>query len=367
MGGRASRAWITSALFLILSQILPPAVADSGGRDIVRGPYSLAIRGGGQSESASVGADGRADYLNPYLNIHLFGTYDALESDRGIGEVDNQRYGGGLALSHTFGSRANLFAGSAVINEVGESFAHAYLGGKLKVGAHALISAAYGVGMGDEKRITQALSTKLFGESVDWGRLGLVLVGANGWKGALQYRLTDPGDLKISGAEAALSYPVTDSITIGVNGSADLTTETDVERNWRSYAFLTYTVGGKRGRPIEVALEKNDPVIYPVILRARALAAPGTTLTISPVNVTLNGCGGGPGGEQIFTASGGVPPYTWSKGGLGRFIPDFMGDNSMAFWDDSTDDYCSTGDMFQITVMDSVGARAAADLTVIPF
>ncbi len=352
-------------LVVLLSVAGPalPAAADESDREIVRGPYVFSVRGGAQSDSASAGADGRVDFLNPAINIHLFATYDRLDDGRGIGEIDDQRYGGGLALSHTFSGRVNLFAGGSAISELDESFSHAYLGGKVRFGDHAIVSASYGFGLGDPREITAGTARSLLAEAVNWGKLGVVLVGGNGWKGSFLYRLTDPGEESISGAEGSLSYPVTDAFTIGVAGDSDITTEEGVDRNWRGYVVASYAFGGQKGTPIEIALEKNDPVAYPVVLRMEGkapAAGGGVPLTISPTSPMVGGCSAG---SVIFTASGGAPPYTWSSNGQGNFIPDYQGDNTMAYWDDSSDDYCGGG-AFQVTLMDSAAGSAVADVTV---
>ena len=46
---------------------------------------------------------------------------------------------------------ANIFVGASFINELDEYMGHAYLGGKVKVSDWALITGAYGIGVGNEK------------------------------------------------------------------------------------------------------------------------------------------------------------------------------------------------------------------------
>ena len=89
------------------------------------------------------------------------------------------------------------------------------------------------------------------------------MVAPNGLKTNLSYYLTDLGGLNISGIEGEVSYPVTDAVSLGVNGGADLTTKTGVDKNWRSYILLAYSFGGQKGAPMDMALDKNSPVIYP--------------------------------------------------------------------------------------------------------
>ncbi|MBI5344628.1 MAG: hypothetical protein HZB83_04725, partial [Deltaproteobacteria bacterium] len=298
------RITLISLLFLLFAAITLPRPAFSGGGQIASGPYSLTIRGGAQSDSGSLGFDGRADYLNPVLNVHLFGTYDLLDDSGGIGEIMKQRYGAGLALSHTHPGKANVFLGAAFINELGENFSHVYAGGKLKVADNALITGSYGIGLGDMKDIKQ-IQGALAAKSTSWGKLGVVLIAQTGLKANINYYLTDPGDLNISGVEGELSYPVTESTTIGINGSSDLTTKTDVDKNWKSNLFVTYAFGGQKGSPIDVALDKNSPVVWPAILRTSKATTAASTLAISPTATTNAGCSAP---ASTFTASGGTGP-----------------------------------------------------------
>lgn len=339
--------------------------AFSEGRQLVSGPLSFTIRGGGQSDSATIGLDARMDYLNSILNTHIFGTYDLLDAGKGIGEIDNQRYGAGLAISHTFPGMANIFAGTAFINEMSEYFGHAYLGGKIKVADFALISGSYGFGFGHEKEIViNGTSRYLLAESADWAKLGVVLAAQNGLKANLYYYLTDPGDKNISGIEGELSYAVTDSVTIGINGSSDLTTKTDLEKNWKGYLFLTYAFGQQKGSPIDVALDKNNPTVYPMIVRTNKTRTTTTTtassLTISPTNANATGCGVS---TVTFTASGGTQPYSWStsEGGSTNLT---VINTTQAQWSDTSDNFCGSGGTVTITVTDSTGASVSATINV---
>ena len=69
-----------------------------------------------------------------------------------MGEVDNLRFGAGLALSHTFPGLANLYVGTSFVQEMGEYFGHAYVGGKLKVTNYALLSARTASGSAASRR-----------------------------------------------------------------------------------------------------------------------------------------------------------------------------------------------------------------------
>lgn len=336
----------------------------SEGRQVISGPLSFTLRGGGGNDSATVGLDARMDYLNPILNTHIFGTYDLRESGRGVGEIDNQRYGAGLALSHTFSNRVNVFAGTAFINDMSEYFGHAYLGGKIKVTDFALISGSYGFGFKDEKEIViRDTSRYLLAESADWAKLGVVLVAQNGLKTNLYYYLTSPGDLNISGVEGEVSYPIMDSITVGINGSSDLTTNTDLEYNWKAYLFLTYSFGQQKRSPIDVALDKNNPVAYPKIVRRNMTREvveskkPKSKLTISPTQASVEGCSND---SVTFTATGGTQPYSWnaSEGSLSV-------NGTQATWTgERYSEGCYMDRIVTITVTDSAGDSASATVDI---
>ncbi len=346
-----------------------PAFSEGRERALVSGPLSFTIRGGGQGDSATVGLDARMDYLNSILNIHIFGTYDLLDAGKGIGEIDNQRYGAGLALSHTFPGMANIFAGTAFINEMSEYFGHAYLGGKIKVTDFALISGSYGFGFGHEKEIViNGTSRYLLAESADWAKLGVVLAAQNGLKANLYYYLTDPGDKNISGIEGEVSYAVTDSVTIGINGSSDLTTKTDMEKNWKSYLFLTYAFGQQKGSPIDVALDKNNPTVYPMVIRTnktKTTTTAASTLTISPASASATStlCFGGSNSTVTFTASGGTQPYSWSTSSGGSTNLTVI-NATQAQWQDNANNFCDSSGTVTVTVTDSTVASATAVITV---
>jgi len=278
---RACACPVFRFLFLaaLFSTVFVPAIlgAEQGGRQIVSGPYSLTIRGGAENNSGAVGIDGRIDYLTRPINLHLFGTFDWLDAGRGEGAIENDRYGAGIALSHTYPGKANAFVGTSFIRELGETFGHAYIGGKIKLADYALLSGTYGFGFGHVKEIRQVASRFLAAESVDWAKIGFVLAHRKGWKANVYYTYTDPSDLKISGIEGELSCPVRENLIVGVNGSSDLTTKTDLERTWRSFLFLTYSYGSQKGSPIDVALDKNSPVEYPRVVRRQSTTSFGVT------------------------------------------------------------------------------------------
>lgn len=345
------------ALFSLLCTLiilLSPSPALSEGRQIVSGPYSLSLHGGSLNDSATVGVDARTDFLNPVLNLHIFGSYDIMDASSGLGVVDSERFGAGFALSHTYPGKANLFIGTAFINEMNEYFGHVYFGGKVKVSGTTLLSASYGLGLGPDRNINKKLSRYLTAQSVDWGKLGAVYVTPDGFKTNLYYYLTDPGGENISGLEGEASYPVTDSVTVGINGSVDLTRKTDIDRDWRGYAFLTYAFGSQTGSPVDVALDKNSPIAYPKVLRSTGsrAAAASSPLTLSQSGTTAIGCSTD---IVTFTASGGTGPYTWSATGTGGSEAGNLSSTTgtTVNWQDNSDNFCSVSGTVQVTVTDS--------------
>lgn len=346
---------ILFVLFLVFTLFSTTGNAYSQERQINGGPYSLTMRGGAQGDSGGIGLDLRADYLNPVMNVHLFGTYDLLDASSPLGQVNSQRYGAGFALSHTYPRKANVFVGTSFINELDEYFGHAYVGGKVMVSDSAFITGSYGVGISKENKITKPLSKFTTAEAANWGKLGVTMVASSGLKTNLSYYLTDPGPdgLNISGVEGEVSYPMTDALSLGVNGGADLTTKDNVDRNWRSFLLLTYSFGGHMGSPIDVALDKNSPAIYPVIIRRTAPAA-ASALAISPAATINSGCSAP---ASVFTASGGTAPYTWSSNAPLALT---VLNATQARWWDTSDSYC--GGAHTVTVTDSLGATATATI-----
>lgn len=340
-------------LFTVVCMVMllfRPGPAASEDRQIVSGPYSLSLHGGALNDSGTFGADARVDFLNPVLNVHLFGSYDLMDASSGLGTVDSQRYGAGFALSHTYPGKANVFVGTAFINELSEYFGHVYFGGKVKVSQTTLLSASYGVGLGPNRNIGK-LTRYLTAQSVDWGKVGAVYVTPSGFKTNLYYYLTDPGGENISGLEGEASYPVTDSVTFGVNGSVDLTEKSNIDRDWKGYAFVAYAFGSQKGTPIDVALDKNSPIAYPKVLRATGSRAAATTstLSVSPTAATAFGCSVD---TVTFTASGGTGPYTWSTSEGGT--TNLSGSTGTTVdWQDTSDNFCSSGGSVTVTVTDS--------------
>jgi len=347
---------ITFLCTLIL--LLQPGPAASEDRQISSGPVSLSLHGGATNDSGTFGLDGRVDLLNPTLNVHLFGTFDVLDGSRGIGEVENHRYGAGLAVSHTYPGKANIFAGTAVINELNEYFAHIYAGGKVKVSETTLLSASYGFGLGPDMSIGK-LTKYLTAKSADWGKLGMVYVMPNGFKTNLYYYLTDPGGENVSGLEGEVSYPVTESVRVGVNGRVDITDKDTLDRDWKAYGFITYALGSQKGTPIEVALDTNSPVAYPMIVRTTTNRA-ASTLTLSPPTASAYGCSWD---TVNFTASGGTGPYSWSssEGGTTNLSGSTGSTNS---WYDGADNFCSTGGTVTVTVTDSSSPPQSASSVI---
>ncbi|MCC6502438.1 MAG: hypothetical protein IT362_04790 [Deltaproteobacteria bacterium] len=356
---------LCAQVLLIFTAVLlssPPSSAQE--RLINGGPYSLTIRGGAQGDSPGIGIDARADYINPLLNLHLFGTYDLLDASSQIGDIDSQRFGAGLAVSHTYQRKANVYAGTSMINELGEYFGHVYVGGKVKASDNILFTGSYGLGISNQKAVTKTLARFTTAEAANWMRLGFTLVEPTGLKASLNYYITDPTGLDISGVDGAISYPVTDFVTLGVNASVDIRTRSDIDRNWNSYAFMTYSFGARTGTPFEVALDRNSPAVYPVILRTLTpgSTSPASTLAISPESTSIFGCSYPyTGGTATFTASGGTAPYSWSSsipGGLNIIS------STQAEWTDSGDDFCSSSGSVTVTVTDYDGATATGTVNI---
>lgn len=309
------------SLSLLLALLLVSPLSGWGGddRQLSSGPISLSVRGGAVNDSAALGFDGRMDYLNRYLNLHLFGTIDLLDSGRGEGRISNTRYGGGIALSHTYAKMVNVYVGTSLLREMDKNFGHIYLGGKVKLTEYALLSASYGFGF-DKARVTESFaSSYLTAEAVDWMKLGGTLVSGQGLKANAYYHLTDPAGQRISGIDGEISYAVLGNLSIGVNGSYDITERANQSRNWRSALFVTYAFGGQTGSPINIALDKNNPIEYPQVIR-KVVAVPtpqtptpsGPPLSIfqSDSSVGIGGCG--TTYNVNLKVLGGVGPFVWT-------------------------------------------------------
>lgn len=321
------------------------------------------MRGGSQGDSGSIGLDLRADYINPFLNLHLFGTYDLIDASTPIGAIDTQRYGAGLAVSHTYDRRANVYAGTSMINELGEYFGHVYVGGKIKASDTLLVTGSYGLGISNQKAITKALAKFTTAEAANWSRVGITLIEPTGLKANLNYYLTDPTGLNISGIDGSLSYPATDSLTVGVSGGADLGSENNIDKNWNGYLFMTYSFGSRTGTPFEVALDRNSPAVYPIVLRTVApnAASAASTLALSQSTDFVFGCSYQfSAGTVTFTASGGTAPYTWSSSVPGLTVINA----TQAEWTDSGDNFCSTSGSVTVTVTDDDGASTNGSVSV---
>jgi hypothetical protein len=308
---------------LLLLLTIPLSGFGSDDRQLASGPFSISLRGGAMNDSTALGVDGRMDYLHRLLNIHLFGTVDILDSGRGQGRLDTTRYGGGLALSHTYAETVNAYVGASLTREMDKNFAQIYLGGKAKLTDYALLTASYGFGFDKAKEVESFASSYLSAEAVDWLKLGGTLVSGQGLKANAYYHLTDPAGQRISGVDGELSYAVLDNLSIGVNGSYDITKRAEQSQNWRSFVFVTYAFGGQKGSPISIALNKNNPVEYPQIIRrvvqkAVAPAAPPPPPSgppLLPIFQSANSVGIGACGNSytvFLKANGGVGPYVWT-------------------------------------------------------
>jgi len=305
------------SLSLLAALLLAFPLSGWGGddRELASGPFSLTVRGGAVNDSAALGFDGRMDYLNRLLNLHLFGTVDILDGGHGEGKIDTARYGGGIAFSHTYAKTANIYVGTSIIREMEKNFGHIYLGGKIKLTDFALLSASYGFGFDKVKRVKSFTSSYLSGEAVDWFKLGGVLVSGQGLKANAYYHMADPANQRISGVDGEISYAVLDNLSIGVNGSYDITERANQSQNWRSALFVTYAFGGQSGSPINIALDKNNPVEYPQVIRKMVAvqtqpSGPPLSIFQSDTSVGIGGCG--TTYNVNLKVNGGVGPFVWT-------------------------------------------------------
>jgi len=174
-----------------------------------------------QHNNATGGWSSRTDTNNPVLNVRIFDTYNIIDASHGVALADNPSYRVALALTQTTPQKANTFFETDFLNELGESVANIYANRKVKVSQTMLIS-------------------------VDWDRLGAVYMAPTGFKTTLFYYLSDLGGDNISGFEGELSYPVSDSVRIGVKGKADISKRSALDRDWKSFAFVTYAFGSEK-------------------------------------------------------------------------------------------------------------------------
>ena len=199
-----------------------PGQAVSGNHPATSGPHSLFVHNSAANDPATLNANGWVDLNNPVLNVQLFDTYGIINASHGIKLIENQRYRVALALADTSPRKSNAFFETDFLNEISESVAHIYASRKIPVSQTMLLS-------------------------VDWDRLGAIYMAPTGFKTTLYYYLSDLGGDNISGFEGEVSYPVTDSVRIGIKGTADLSQRSAFDRNWKSFAFLTYAFGSQKG------------------------------------------------------------------------------------------------------------------------
>ncbi|GEM_PF-3397853 len=333
---------------LALAVLISPAVAENG--DISDSPWNFSLKAGGQDGSSSLGFEFRYDTIHPGMNFHIFGRYDALEDNRGLGAIDDRKYGGGLAFSKTLPDKANYFLGGSFLGEGDESFSQVYLGGKWKLSDSALLAGSYGFGLGDEKELLRTSTLSYTGEAVDWLRVGGEWFLRGGEEIDFHYRLTDPGGENIHGIDGQLTQVVRGTILLGLRGDVDLTEKDGVGRNWSGFFFVAFQPGSGRTGRVRLGINRNDVVSYPRILRrVRATAPSAPPLVLTPPSATVVGY---TGDTVLFTVSGGVPPYTWSNGGDGGALT--VLNATQAVWDEDYD-FCDITGTATVTVTDSEG------------
>jgi hypothetical protein len=210
-------------------------------------------------------------------------------------------------------------------------------------------------------KITKNLTKFLTAKSANWAKAGAVYVAPGGIKTNLYYYLIDPGGVNISGLEGEVSYFATESISVGVTGSGDFTTETDLDRNWSAQAFVAYAFGSQKGALIDVALDKNNPIAYPFVMRPsdRLVASVQCRLTISPTSSTIAACSSE---SATFTAMSGVSPYVWSTNSPNS--TDLTPSGATAVWHGLGNNYCEGAPTYTVTVIDGDGCSATATVNV---
>lgn len=260
MSKRITCSAVFTSLLLLFIFVAPANVFCQD--EVVSGPVSLTVLGGAHNDSAFAGIEGRMDYLNPLLNVHVFGMYDALDAGSGIGRIDNQRYGAGVAISHTYPGKANAFLGTAFTNELGKNLAHVYVGGKYKLSQSVFLSGSYGKGFGGDRTFEKDDKVISYGAS-DWLKVGAVFVPMDKFKANIYAYVNAPFERNVYGLESELSYYIMDSVAVGIRGMSDLATKHELDRNWRTALFVTYSFGGQKGKLIDVALDKNNPIAFP--------------------------------------------------------------------------------------------------------
>ena len=151
-----------------------------------------------------------------------------------------------------------------------------------------------------------------------------------------------------------------------MNGRVDLTDKDTLDRDWKTYGFITYAFGSQKGTPIDVALDTNSPIAYPMVVRTVTnRRATTSTLTVDPTAASAFGCSFD---TVTFTASGGTAPYSWSSSEGGT--TNLSGSTGTTVdWYDSSDNFCSFGGTVTVTVNDSYTPPQSAPgvITVSPY
>lgn len=206
--------------------LLRPGPAASEGLQTTGSANSLSLNDGAADGPAAIGPDNKAGPFSPVLNVRFFGAYDITGAYHRLALIDNQRYWARFSLTRTPPAKPDVFFETDFMNELSEYITGIYANRNLKLSEAMLIS-------------------------VDWGRLGAAYVTPAGLKTTLYYYFSVPRGENISGFEGEVSYPVTDSVRLGVKGRAGLSKDSDQDRDWKSFAFVTYAFGSQKGaRPL---------------------------------------------------------------------------------------------------------------------
>lgn len=208
---------LPALLFTVICSLTPlcrPGAAAAGSGKLANSPYPLT-----PGATKSPNTSSAASFLSPVLDVQFFVTGNTPDASGALS--DNPRFGAGLDLPHGYPGKADIFGGTDFLNELSESLAIIYNSRNIRV-------------------------TKTMLVSVDWGKLGMVYATPERFKAALYYYVSDPGSDNISGFEGEVSYPVGNSLRVGLTGRGDLSKRSDFDRDWKGFAFMTYAFDSQK-------------------------------------------------------------------------------------------------------------------------